>query len=89
MPRTFSQMALFLDLSFSSRLFDKHLSQNSRHGLLLFGDAKVPLHLRLIDAVDRDPREVSSDDHAPHRMSDGHVGVEAEREKCMNGYTEN
>ena len=78
MPRTFNQMALFLDLSFSSRFLDKHLSQNSRHGLLLFGDAKVPLHLRLIDAVDRDPREVSSDDHAPHRMSDGHVGVETE-----------
>ena len=77
MPRTFNHMALFLDVSFSSGFFDKSPSLNLLHGLLHFGDTKIPLHLRLIYAVDRDPREVAPDEHAPHRMSGSHVGVEA------------
>ena len=80
MPSTFNQMALFLGESIRSIFLDKIPPHDSRHRLLLFRDTEVALHLRLVDAVDGDPSEVAPDEHAPHRVTDSHVGVEAEKE---------
>ena len=89
MPSTFNQMALFLGESIRSIFLDKIPPHDSRHRLLLFRDTEVALHLRLVDAVDGDPGEVAPDEHAPHRMADSHVRVEAEKENMMRQAEEN
>ena len=89
MPSTFNQMALFWGDSIRSIFRDKISLRNSRHRLLLFRDTEVALHLRLVDAVDGDPSEVAPYEHAPHRVTDSHVGVEAEKDNMIRLGEEN